>query len=429
LTAGSLLLQHTSNVKQGILDAEGSCAPFQSWPDVDNGVTCSSCMALVLTAPYGGRCDRYCESFAHVCVAAAEEQNENCQVKETKRCDEEIQGTSDMLCTCEQQSQSPAPAPSPSSATACYGELAALAVVEGNPVGRVQTHSADACKSSCTDNDQCQSVSFCPQWGCFLKDRSFNGDEATSVQGDCKTYYKTPCGGAPLPVPAPMPVPSGAQIEVKVVSYNLYWWNAFGQNPWKGTRVSNNIRDSLQADVLGVQECDDPSLIQSRTGYAPASPFKGAQGVLIKPSLFEVGNTGFSDLQATGKWGPRYVTWAQLTHKASGRTFWHFNTHWCVHSGNGRTCSAQKRFTGAQNMLAVIRQQAGSAPVVITGDFNAGMGESGPRHFLQNGFSLAVDHWVDAVFYSTAHWQKSWTGTGDAAHSDHRPVMAELLLK
>merc|ERR1712226_434331 len=123
---------------------------------------------------------------------------------------------------------------------------------------------------------------------------------------------------------------------------------------------------------------------------------------------------------------PRYVTWAQLTHRASGRTFFHFNTHWCVHSGNGRTCSADKRFVGARNMLAVIREKAGDAPVIITGDFNAEFDEPGPNHFLQNGFSIAVNKWVDTIFYSTAHWRKGWTGKGDSAHSDHSPVIAEL---
>merc|ERR550534_1248837 len=57
-------------------------------------------MALVETAPYGNRCDRYCESFGHVCVAAAEEENDNCEVKFHTPCDVEFTMTSDMLCKC-----------------------------------------------------------------------------------------------------------------------------------------------------------------------------------------------------------------------------------------------------------------------------------------------------------------------------------------
>lgn len=76
------------------------CAPFSQWPDIDGGVACNDCTALVLTAPYGNSCDTYCQSFGHVCAAAAEEVNEDCAVKYSAQCDEVISDTSDMLCTC-----------------------------------------------------------------------------------------------------------------------------------------------------------------------------------------------------------------------------------------------------------------------------------------------------------------------------------------
>mmetsp|Transcript_26364 Transcript_26364/g.49529 ORF Transcript_26364/g.49529 Transcript_26364/m.49529 type:complete len:698 (-) Transcript_26364:151-2244(-) len=95
---------------------DGCCSGFGSWPDVD-GVTCDNCMALVLTAPHGGRCDRYCESFGHVCVGAAEERAESCEVDYRRGCDQAITGTSDMLCQCvkpDAPESCPAPAPTPS---------------------------------------------------------------------------------------------------------------------------------------------------------------------------------------------------------------------------------------------------------------------------------------------------------------------------
>jgi len=341
MTSSATLLQHKSSVQRDsfLIEIQGSCDPVESWPNVDNGVTCPPCGALVLTEPYRGRCDKYCESIpGHTCVAAAEERDETCQVLENKRCDEEIKDTSDMLCTCK--------------------------------LGHT--------------------------------------------------------GGSGPTTPAPRP-PAGA-AKFTVVSYNLYWWNAFGRHPsTKGIQITNNIR-SLNPDVLGVQECDNPSLIQSRTGYSPASSFAGAQGVLVRPGVFTVGDRGSRDIRAAGKWGARHVTWVQLTHRQSGRTFWHFNTHWCVHNGNGRTCSADKRYVGAQNMLRVIQEKAGGAPVVITGDFNAGQGEPGPRHFLQNGFALAKWNWVDGVLYSAAHWRMRSARTGERAGSDHSPVIAELEL-
>ena len=80
-------------------------------------------MALVLTAPYGGRCDRYCESFGHVCVGAAEEKDDNCEVAYTKPCNEAIPDTSDMLCKCVKPNAPPScPVPPPTTATTTTGQ-------------------------------------------------------------------------------------------------------------------------------------------------------------------------------------------------------------------------------------------------------------------------------------------------------------------
>lgn len=79
-------------------------------------------------------------------------------------------------------------------------------------------------------------------------------------------------------------------------------------------------------------------------------------------------------------------------------------------------------------MVDAIRSIAGDAPVVVTGDFNARIDEKGPKHFLQSGFQLAVNDWVDCIFYSH-HWSLLSSGTGSKSGSDHNPVYAELLLK
>merc|ERR1712187_328775 len=77
-----------------------NCAPTSTWPNVVNGVTCGACAALVRTSPYGGRCDSYCASVGHVCVSAAEEQNNDCAVKSGAGRNQAIRDTSDMLCAC-----------------------------------------------------------------------------------------------------------------------------------------------------------------------------------------------------------------------------------------------------------------------------------------------------------------------------------------
>jgi len=229
------------------------------------------------------------------------------------------------------------------------------------------------------------------------------------------------CGSAPI---------TGGSTKIKVVSYNLFWWNAFQQNPSKGSDIIANIK-GMQADVLGLQECNNAGSVTSRTGnmYNAVSSFSDNQGVMTKPGVFSVLSQGSRDLQARGKWGNRYVNWVKLRHLSSGRSFWVFNTHWCVASGNGYTCNGGVRQAGAKNMLRAIREVAGTtSPVVITGDFNAGMGEPGIQEFLRNGFALARNSGVDAIFYSQSHWSVAAARTGSASGSDHSPVIVDLQL-
>jgi len=436
-TCGNVLLQHTQRGMDVVTRqrlSEVSCDE-STWPNKDHGLVCGECKVLVnrFNSHYG-TCTGYCSAVGRECVAAWEEENDNCVVKYAMTCDQTI-ASSDAICECGAELGEEGEGDGESGAAdICFGELGGVAVDEGAGIGVPEIAGSEAdCKAACAGNGRCQSFTYCPQWRkCWLKAARFNGGEATQSSGSCKTMYKKSCtGGSSSPphvVPSPPPA-SSASATIKVVSYNLYWWNAHDQNPWKFDAIANNIKNTLKADTLGLQECDDPNVIKSRTGYEKASPFKGAQGVSVKPGLFRVGRIGSRDIKATGKWGPRYVTWAELTHLPSGRTFFHFNTHWCVHSGNGHTCHAGTRYTGAQNILEAIRQEAGSLPVVITGDFNAGMGEDGPQHFIRHGFTLAKSSWVDAIFFSSDHWNIKSTAKGDPANSDHSPVIAVLELK
>merc|ERR1712203_793394 len=81
------------------LAGSSKCSGFTQWPSVKS--RCNRCTALVLTGPYAGRCDTYCQSFGHRCVGAAEEQSDDCAVKYSVSCSQPISGTSDMLCACE----------------------------------------------------------------------------------------------------------------------------------------------------------------------------------------------------------------------------------------------------------------------------------------------------------------------------------------
>ncbi|CAK9093945.1 unnamed protein product [Durusdinium trenchii] len=376
--AGNNLLQFVSRVKQQENSSQLSCSPFTTWPEVDQKdgelIVCfmaadsarpESLIHVIRPTLPSPREDCHvqslrpvlCASFGHRCVAAAEEENENCAVKTSPA--EEITGTSDMLCTCEKAVP-----------VDCFQSLEGVPVDEGGSVGMVKTGSQSTCEEE-----------FLEEW---------LGQPSAST---------------------------GATGETGFVR--------------EGKDIIKNIKNTLRPDTIGLQECDEPSQIASGTvapGGEEASEFKGAQGIMKRNGRFRASSSGSRDLEAAGKWGTRYVTWATWADDASGKSFWHFNTHWCVHSGRGRTCNEEVRYRGAINMVDAIRSIAGDAPVVVTGDFNARIDEKGPKHFLQSGFQLAVNDWVDCIFYSH-HWSLLSSGTGSKSGSDHNPVYAELLLK
>lgn len=304
----------------------------------------------------------------------------------------------------------------------CYGSFGAVAAEEGESVGSGMKDARLAdCKRACDSQEECRSFTFCEHWAqCFLKKQVLTGQEPTKPNDDCRSFFKTFSNCEAQQISA----------TVKVVSYNLYWWNAFGlkENGWKRDGILRNIKSDLRPDTIGFQECDSPELLKSRTGLEVASKFAGAQGIMVKSGKFRILSAGSRDLEATGKWGTRYMTWARLEDPRTQQRFWHFNTHWCVHSNSSHVCDEETRYRGAKTMVKAIHELVGAEPVIVTGDFNAEMDERGPQHFLQSGFQLAVNEWVDSIFYSN-DWELLSQGTGSSAGSDHHPVYAELRLK
>lgn len=215
-------------------------------------------------------------------------------------------------------------------------------------------------------------------------------------------------------------------VVLKVLSYNLYWWNAFEAHPYKGKEVVKNIKNNLLPDIMGVQECDNAEYIEEQTGYLKASDFVGAQGTFIKNDApISVLEKGLADIRAQGRWGPRYVTWAKLHHRIADVTFWHFNTHWCVLP----YCNSIKRWEGAKNMHEIMIEKAGDMPAIITGDFNGDIGEPGMQHFLTHGYKVGIFKIPDIIYYSEAHFELINSDYGERKGSDHNPIWVELEFK
>jgi endonuclease/exonuclease/phosphatase family metal-dependent hydrolase len=150
------------------------------------------------------------------------------------------------------------------------------------------------------------------------------------------------------------------------MSYNLYGWNALGQEDWKAANIFAHI-DSVSPDLLGTQELDGHAdwLISSLSSpYALAGGQEHGVGILYRTDLWTLDDTGTSNLTEMDEWGQRIVRWAHLIHKDTNQGVYFFNTHFCV-------CSKEMLEGSARTVAQSIHERVHSAdPVVLTGDFN-----------------------------------------------------------
>ena len=82
----------------GVLFSHLGCN-IETWPDIDNGVVCGDCYALININSYG-TCRTYCESIGLQCQNAYEEYGDSCTIKSLQDCDTDFNWTSDALCRC-----------------------------------------------------------------------------------------------------------------------------------------------------------------------------------------------------------------------------------------------------------------------------------------------------------------------------------------
>lgn len=191
--------------------------------------------------------------------------------------------------------------------------------------------------------------------------------------------------GACAAQPQAVDGPSG-DLDVRVLSFNIRYGTApDGANAWPRRKelVADVIRNA-DSDFIGLQEAlrfQIDAIRAAVPGYAEVGVGRddGQRTGEYSPILY---NTGRWEIQDSGTfwlsdtpnvpgsktWGneiPRIVTWARFVEKSSRRSMWLFNTHF-------DHISQPSRLKSAQLLAWRIAGRAPQAPVVVTGDFNAG---------------------------------------------------------
>ncbi|SHK99216.1 Metal-dependent hydrolase, endonuclease/exonuclease/phosphatase family [Chitinophaga jiangningensis] len=173
-------------------------------------------------------------------------------------------------------------------------------------------------------------------------------------------------------------------VTMKAATFNLRLNIAYDSaNAWPHRKEM--VRDLIQYhhfDVFGVQEAliDQMHDLEAMPAYAHVGVGRndGKEGgefsaIFYNKEKYELVKSGNFWLSPTPEvpskgWDAAYIricTWAQLSEKTTGKTFYFFNTHF---DNEG----VQARENSAKMILEKIHQLSDpSTPVIITGDFNS----------------------------------------------------------
>eukprot|EP00438_Fugacium_kawagutii_P022907 Skav224169 [mRNA] locus=scaffold2007:357728:362942:+ [translate_table: standard] len=173
------------------------------------------------------------------------------------------------------------------------------------------------------------------------------------------------------------PSAAGASINIKVLSYNLFWWHLFKVEGGRGGSAGRLIRSTSEPpyDVMGFQECENPERVLGPAGMLQEYEFfQGNHAICMAFrketwSLLVKGETDVAEDMRTEYYGTRGTQWMRLQHKASGRHLFFVNHHGPLSVNSGGLCGGQAT---AYNILQIMAKNAQVGDVlVLVGDFNA----------------------------------------------------------
>mmetsp|Transcript_20111 Transcript_20111/g.43837 ORF Transcript_20111/g.43837 Transcript_20111/m.43837 type:complete len:350 (+) Transcript_20111:158-1207(+) len=174
---------------------------------------------------------------------------------------------------------------------------------------------------------------------------------------------------------------STAKTSVKVLTYNLFWWNLFNQHGG-GSRSAGKLIARTEGDdgydLMGFQECDDrwrvmnDAIAEGLTGEWEAVDGGHALALAYRKDRWEVLDSGATEVgeDSYPQWyGKRSAVWVRLRHKADGTTVFYINHHGPLPVSWGGACTGRAT---AYNIMKVIANHAHKDDgIILTGDFNA----------------------------------------------------------
>jgi len=221
---------------------------------------------------------------------------------------------------------------------------------------------------------------------------------------------------------------AGGSTPLKVLTYNLYWWNLFGKRHGNGRSAGAKIASTSGPegyDLMGFQECDDMSRIigDARAmglsdeyelmngGRALAIAWRRSSFTWLAEGKDDVGEDDHSQY-----YGKRAAQWVRLLH-SSGRTVFFLNHHGPLPVSHGGGCTGSAT---AYNLLKMIATHAHRGDLIVAvGDFNAQPHSSRIQtmdSYINRAFSGVKMGSVDHIFSNCAASGANNLGTGGSDH-------------
>jgi len=194
-------------------------------------------------------------------------------------------------------------------------------------------------------------------------------------------------------------------LEVRVLTYNLFWWNLFGIRHGNGGSASRLIAASGPFDMMGFQECEDVARVLNDAGLSGQYGFFAGDGsktsaicMAYRRSSWLLLGQGLSYV-AWDKLGNRAAQWMRLQHIPSGQKVFFANHHGPLPINSGGRCGGP---TTAYNLLQLIAAHARFGDMLIlVGDFNANGASATVQHVqwrLRKVYAGAMGGGIDNVF-------------------------------
>lgn len=203
---------------------------------------------------------------------------------------------------------------------------------------------------------------------------------------------------------------SGPPMRLKVLTYNLFWWNLFkkrGGNDQSAGKLIAASHAEAPFDLMGFQECEDGARVLADAGLdATFHMFQGeyAKCMAFNKEVFTLDAAGDADVAADNWWnnyGKRGMQWMRLKH-ATGRTVMFANHHGPLSVNSGGLCGGEA--TGKQMLGHIGRNYVPGDAVVLVGDFNsnaASLTVQEIRKHLVHVFNGEVFGGIDNIFANT----------------------------